>query len=62
MLSTKIRKVKNRVAIVLLLAAKSLSLPRTTSMRFSAERESGFALRKPLPQRRTSSPASSTTS
>jgi hypothetical protein len=58
----KARKVKNRVAIVLRLGAKSLSVPRTASARFSAECEPGLALRRPLQQRRISSHASSTTS
>jgi Transposase IS116/IS110/IS902 family len=61
-LSTKTRKVKNRVAIVLRLGAKSLSRAKDHFLRFSAECEPGSALLRLSPQPCTSSHASSTTS
>jgi hypothetical protein len=59
----KTRKVKNRVAIVLRLGAKSLSRAKDYFGAFFPQNASqGLALRRPLQQPRTSSNASSTTS
>jgi hypothetical protein len=57
-LSTKTRKVKNRVAIVLRLGAKSFSRAKDHFLRFSAE--PGSALLKLSPQPCTNSHASTT--
>jgi Transposase IS116/IS110/IS902 family len=62
-LSTKTRKVKNRVAIVLRLGAKSLSRAEDYFGAFFRRMRARLGtLRRPLPQPRTSSHASSTTS